>query len=69
MIRKLQSATTLLILAGLIALVLSAQNDSQRLPRREAIDLYREIAGLMEATATAAPELARAGAPFGLSWA
>jgi len=64
MIRKLRSRTSLLILAGLTALVLSAQSDSQRLPRREAVDLYREIAGLMEATATAAPELARAGAPL-----
>ena len=38
--------------------------DDERLRGREARELYRRVADLMEATSFAAPELARAGAPL-----
>lgn len=49
-----------------VALAFSAVslNAQQALTARDAQQLYRDIPGLMEATAIVAPELARAGAPL-----
>lgn len=62
--RRIRHKLILLLVLSCLAPGTGFAQDDERLRGREARELYRRVADLMEATSIAAPELARAGAPL-----